>query len=1105
MKEQTSDITAATTDSDNCDLTKHPLMRDGTSQQQRLLKALLPSYVAVDERSMEDLISFAKKYAEEIKFYSSNNTVDGNWVDFFTQAIDEKNEGTEPHYALFIAFLDLFRFAQDDLNTITQRHLDFYYRDVLQLKERPAVPDQVYAIFELAGQIASHLIAKNTLLNAGKDATAKDLVYAIDKDLVVNRAQVTELKALFANKSADYRLYASPVANSADGLGAKIKTEEPKWRTFGRLGTTIDRLQAETGFAFASPVLFLKEGNRAVSITLTFNNPVNIPADTLANVFRLQFSGEKGWIEPEENKSKNPPDTVQVSGNKITINRTLTQAQPAVVAYDAAVLLQPFNTTWPVVKVLLNTADNSNPFIYKILKSLTLQTAEVKVDVQGVKDLVLYSDLGKLAADKPFQPFSARPIVGSRFYIGSSEVFQKQLSALSIDIDWHGLPVGSGGFKSYYHNYIPAGENNLRTNTGFLATPSILDGKGWVDLKSQRLFDEQPVTVSTVDSFDKGPLVLTTVVLSNGLRAFRRINITDPALAKVKRDPLLGEVSALDANTFKGFFRLELSPVDFGHKNYSLSLTQQILIASHATKPETIPLPNEPYTPTIKEISLNYTSSALLSFAEITEEAFAAKVDQFFHVYPFGVAEVHPFLFLKPAPLFMLGQFNDEGTLYIGLSELVPAQNLSLLFKVSEGSANPDLEKQEVHWSYMVKDQWVEFPKLNVLSDATNGLLTSGIITFDVPSEASNNNTALTNGLHWLRATVADFSSAVCDLIDIRSQADTATFVNNDNDPEHLRAALPAETISKLVESDAAISTVTQPYASFGGKVKEQSTDFYIRVSERLRHKHRAVAIWDYERLVLEKFPAIYKIKCISHTEDNKDNYSELEPGHVTLIAVSNLRNKNAVNPLEPKTSLITLTEIRDYISTLTSCWVELDVRNPIFEEIKVTFNVRFLPGFDNGFYGKKLQEDIKRFLSPWAFDGSADLSFGGRIHRSMILNFVEEREYVDFVTCFSMDHIVGDTVFTDVEEAVATTAASVLVSYIEHEITVLETDECECDDNVVTERIKPPDDCNCDTAPKQLPKFGIAAEQVGTTLIVGHDRPAGINFFEIENDFQID
>jgi len=37
-----------------CD-TKNPLQRDGTSQAQRLLAALDPSYISVDERKPEDL------------------------------------------------------------------------------------------------------------------------------------------------------------------------------------------------------------------------------------------------------------------------------------------------------------------------------------------------------------------------------------------------------------------------------------------------------------------------------------------------------------------------------------------------------------------------------------------------------------------------------------------------------------------------------------------------------------------------------------------------------------------------------------------------------------------------------------------------------------------------------------------------------------------------------------------------------------------------------------------------------------------------------------------------------------------------------------------
>ena len=40
--------------------------------------------------------------------------------------------GHEPHYALFLAFLQLLEYARDEANGLTAEHLDFYYRDVLR-------------------------------------------------------------------------------------------------------------------------------------------------------------------------------------------------------------------------------------------------------------------------------------------------------------------------------------------------------------------------------------------------------------------------------------------------------------------------------------------------------------------------------------------------------------------------------------------------------------------------------------------------------------------------------------------------------------------------------------------------------------------------------------------------------------------------------------------------------------------------------------------------------------------------------------------------------------------------------------------------------------
>jgi hypothetical protein len=63
------------------------------------------------------------------------------------------------------------------------------------------------------------------------------------------------------------------------------------------------------------------------------------------------------------------------------------------------------------------------------------------------------------------------------------------------------------------------------------------------------------------------------------------------------------------------------------------------------------------------------------------------------------------------------------------------------------------------------------------------------------------------------------------------------------------------------------------------------------------------------------------------------------------------------------------------------------------------------MPGKDPGFYSNQLEEDIRRFLSPWAYEEGQDITFGGKIYRSEILAFIEGRDYVDYVINFQLYH----------------------------------------------------------------------------------------------------
>src|SRR6185436_206136 len=156
---------------------------------------------------------------------------------------------------------------------------------------------------------------------------------------------------------------------------------------------------------------------------------------------------------------------------------------------------------------------------------------------------------------------------------------------------------------------------------------------------------------------------------------------------------------------------------------------------------------------------------------------------------------------------------------------------------------------------------------------------------------------------------------------------------------QHLSAPLEKETISKMTVKVPAIKKVLQPYTSFGGHNIESDDDFYRRTSERLRHKNRAVTGWDFERVVLENFPEIFKIKCLAHTHDGEF----FQPGNVQFVVVPDWRKRPTGNPLQPKVSRNKLREISDFINNnYVSTFAQVNVSNPNYETLLVDCKVSF-------------------------------------------------------------------------------------------------------------------------------------------------------------------
>jgi hypothetical protein len=1265
------------------------IQRDGSSQAGRSQAALDPNYVLVDERSLKDLLNFAKAYAKELRYFEVVNEqvqATGDWSKFLDELDPEEvlkfiqnperfppekaKPYTRPHVVLFLTFLQLLQHTRNQLNTFTQRHLDFYYQEVLQATKKPGNPDKVNVLLELAPNSEPTHVPVGTRLNAGTDSLGQDRFYRTDNDIVVSHAQVAQLSSVYVEKRitgirearenhannkneaimqmlqmalgdplpgdplplykpekrvnyeclsslknfvnfiqpglsenlSDFRRLmkfkrqhdndflkaqkiASPLEYPCDGeaniedldtfyteflevekyfcttaekftslmnvvekwvsnneeptseewnevykileeahktkvyadrreklkqvredesfeamldfaVGNKQKQSEltslgilteyiqndkddkflkkinqtlldggsvadndwdniyrivelvqrilldepiaqkvewlnlyptedasmvnvdigieddkkmPRWKTFGQAPpeeVTQEKslLPTTFGWAVTSPLLALSEGKRTIILTLGFRSDKfdRNKIESLLNStspeekpFYIEISTEKGWIKA---------DAIACVGNYESLSglpksgdeETLSAIQFTLILAENIDALAPPSTQldsrWPILRLMLrqiweqSEQEKTGKYInhYQHFKELILLKTHIKVMVSGLTPSHLQNDETQLSPNKSFEPFGSQPVAGARFYLGHPELITKKLDCFDFKLEWMGVPDhlesrknsdkerNLNDEKAYYKNYPDSGKIS---NEGFTVRIKLIDKLRDISLNEKaHLFIEEDVEQGTAAQPNE----------EKRTSAFRTISIEKNTLKDKNIERNIEAITDTDLLHWNRYWQWELNTPDFQHQNYptvAASKAQELAIALSEENGDVTAANyqvNPPYTPKIKSLKLDYNAAVEIVMADYKP---GSQTDRIFYIQPFGFSEI------MPEQPFFLPQYNYEGELYIGIRDVHPPQNLSLLFQMAEGSANPDLEPVPVQWHYLSGNRWISLENGNVLQDTTRGLIHSGIISLSL--ESSKPSTLFPGNLYWIRAAIPQHSSSVCDTVAIHTQAVAATFIEQNNAPDHLSRSLPANSISDLAEPLPQIKGVRQPYTSYGGKMAEQNDAFYRRLSERLRHKQRAITIWDYEHLILERFPEIYKAKCLPATPD--------KPGQVEIIVIPDIRNQRPFNPFEPKASVDLITNIKTYIADTILGFATVKVRNAHYVAVKVRFAVRFLSGYNEGYYKQQLSQAITHFLSPWAYEEGVDIVIGGRIYANVIINFIEEQPYVDY------------------------------------------------------------------------------------------------------------
>jgi len=1035
--------------------------RNGTDQTERLNSILDPGNLQLHDFDMEDWLLFTYNFAKQVNFFETNDSENpsGNWQEIFEhfgfiqkqvtnrndkdynilkQTISQTLSNIEfeasltPHITLFVCFLKLLELSKARFNLITKKHLDFFYKDILQIEKLPAKADQVHVIFELAKKSTEERIPPQTELDADKDPEGNKLIYRTTEELIANKARITQLKNVY-NDIVLGEIKSSEVANSQDGKGESLKEEAKYWLPFGYTSNEkkyTELQDAKLGFAIASPLLQLQEGERNIDITITFNEAFTFESEPftvndLIDNISLFCSGEKEWLGPLQ--LNNIVAASDISGNQLRLVFQVSKDIPAIVNYNQKILGENFSADQPIIRFLIRTENKKGHDLFRNLVTKTIKNINIKVEVKDVTSLLLESDTGVLNEAKPFYPFTTQPTKGSSFLINHPEIFSKKWKNIDITINWKNTPAS---FKTHYEAYKTKYLTTISKNIFFkgMFIEDIIK-----DLSANQPEDAKPKDKIAVATSNKSKLILnsnTTDLIVESDTYFKASvfvlnkenweNKSTNTVLFNKKDALYQTEFSVTGNNYdidkSGPVRLTLNQ-SFLHSLYPKIYTLAVM----SENPETL-IPNEAYTPFAETIRLNYTAEETTDFTHQTREEYETERIKLFHEAPFGQSEEHSYLkntarqkavldANSPVASRLVPDYCNGGEFYIGLEEAEVTQQISLLFQILEGSENPLAEsftgRQKVEWFVLCDNYWKNIEN-EILANSIDNFLKSGILKFTIPKQATKTNTLFPDRLIWIKAKMHKAYDAVCKVIDIKTQVVTAKFFDNGNELSHLEKGLPAETISKLINRITQVKSVAQPFNSFNGKPQESDNSYYKRVSERLRHKNRAITLWDYEHLILQEFPEIFRVKCLNHT--NNTNSSFLSPGDVTFIVVPDIINKNVFDIYEPRVSTATLNKIQDYISNLNSMHVETTVINPEYEKVVIRLNVKFYAEYDENFYKKQLNEDIAKFLSPWAFDTSKDILFGIELHQSTVIDYVEKLYYVDYLAELEMAKIKDDT-----------------------------------------------------------------------------------------------
>lgn len=942
-------------------------------------------------------------YVKDFYQYYSSITKEAN-VDF--DKCLTKGE-TEPHIGLLVSFLKVYKHQQNALNALLPRHLNFYYKDVLGFSENGASPDSAYLLFTLNKSLSSYTLPSATQLSAGVDATGNPLLYQTDQDLMVSSSVIDNYLTLFSEGDSigDRIFYTSSVKSYAKPTVDPNTNVYEDFLMFGESDganpVSKSTPEATLGFSIASPELWLEGGMRVLTITFTLTENASQQGD-LTDLLAFSITGAKGWLS-----LTNVTNTVETKDDTLTITLTLDEAVEAVSGYNLKIHGAGYETTWPVLRAILVNKKNDDEIAtlnpYNTFSSMSFSDFTIDSTVTNLSVLTIKTSTGTVSASSTATVFGNVPAVGSKFYIGVYEPFIKNTSSLCLSMNWMNLP----DFATYYDAY-----NTYMTSHGIpdpnFAKESYLGSFEWLasgqwnpGAANQALFSTVDPGLTTVvyntGFSNKVPyygLVNPPVFSSNAKSGFISLTLTSPdvAFGNALYPQVVSEVTLANTMTAAKQFTISasvikaltgviggLAKIVTGLLGVIKSLVGKLVgkkkkltaAVSKVKPPVFLPVPNKPYLPQVKGVSVNYKST-------VTVTPGANANHQFYRIHPFGMEQA------LTGDNSLIAQYPEWGYAFLGFEKLTINTTLTLLLGIKDNLDTTISEDFiEVKIEYLTASGW---QSTKVLSDTTFGLAKTGIISFQIDTTPSNANPMMPIENFWIRISGDQSQVNQTELTMIATNAVSATrVISAANEWEQLENIADG-TIKNFVQPLQSISKVTQPFASFGGEEPETTTSFRQRVAQRINHKERGLSVQNIQDMVLDKFKEIYQVNVVpgKNLEDTDNNV-------ITLALVPFVSSTAQSDAYRPISQVSALSEVYNELIDKVSDDLTLNVEHAKFEELLITVNVTFSQADQTYDLVDQLNSDLKAFLSPW-IEGNTLANTRDAIYVNDLIKFIGSR-----------------------------------------------------------------------------------------------------------------